>query len=329
MLELKNVHLSYGPNEVLKGISLNIGQGEIICLLGQSGSDKTSLLRVIAGLEQETRGSIVLAGERINGQKPQQRHVGLMFQDYALFPHMSVAENIAFGLRSGKMDAQQVRQRVDELLHLVRLDGYQDRPIDQLSGGEQQRVALARSLAPRPRLLMLDEPLGSLDASLRETLVKEVHDIIKLAGLTAIYVTHDQQEAFVIADRIAIMQHGQIEQIATPQELYYRPHSRFVVEFLGLHNVVSADCEAIRGLLPDDTSREFLIHPKGISLADEGPNAVVTEVIFSGDRTAVTVEVPSCGSWRFLVYDPLIRLDVGQQVYLHIDHEFIIPLANK
>lgn len=329
MLELKNVHLSYGPNEVLKGISLNIGQGEIICLLGQSGSGKTSLLRVIAGLEQETRGSIVLAGERINGQKPQQRHVGLMFQDYALFPHMSVAENIAFGLRSGKMDSQQVRQRVDEFLRLVRLDGYQDRPIDQLSGGEQQRVALARSLAPRPRLLMLDEPLGSLDASLRETLVKEVHDIIKLAGLTAIYVTHDQQEAFVIADRIAIMQHGQIEQIGTPQELYCRPHSRFVVEFLGLHNVVSADCEAIRGLLPDDTAREFLIHPKGISLADKGLNAVVTEVIFSGDRTAVTVEVPLCGSWRFFVYDPLILLDVGQQVYLHIDHEFIIPLANK
>jgi len=329
MLDLKNIHLRYDATEVLKGVSLHIKQGEIICLLGQSGSGKTSLLRVIAGLEQESQGSITLAGEPLNGLKPQQRQVGLMFQDYALFPHMTVAQNVAFGLQSETKNKQTVNQRVDELLHLVRLDGYQDRAIDQLSGGEQQRVALARSLAPRPRLLMLDEPLGSLDAGLRETLVRELHHIIKSANLTAIYVTHDQQEAFVIADRIAIMYQGTIAQIDTPQNIYYRPKSRFVVEFLGLQNIVTADCRLVMQLLDGQpNSDSYLVHPKGIFLADEGISANVVEITFSGDRTQLLVDVPQCGTWRFSVYDPAIHLEVGQQVFLNVDPQFIVPLES-
>lgn len=329
MLDLNNIHLRYDATEVLKGVSLHVEQGEIICLLGQSGSGKTSLLRVIAGLEQESQGSIVLADERINGLKPQQRRVGLMFQDYALFPHMTVAQNVAFGLQSETKNKQTVQQRVDELLHLVRLDGYQDRAIDQLSGGEQQRVALARSLAPRPRLLMLDEPLGSLDAGLRETLVRELHHIIKSANLTAIYVTHDQQEAFVIADRIAIMHRGTIAQIDTPQNIYYRPKSRFVVEFLGLQNIVTANCRPVRHLLDGQPNSDaYLVHPKGIFLASEGISAEVVEITFSGDRTQLLVDVPQCGTWRFFVYDPAIILEVGQHVFLNVDPQFIVPLES-
>lgn len=329
MLDLKNIHLRYDATEVLKGVSLHIEQGEIICLLGQSGSGKTSFLRVIAGLEQESQGSITLAGESLNGMKPQQRQVGLMFQDYALFPHMTVAQNVAFGLQSDTKNKRDIQLRVDELLQLVRLDGYQGRAIDQLSGGEQQRVALARSLAPRPRLLMLDEPLGSLDAGLRETLVRELHQIIKSAHLTAIYVTHDQQEAFVIADRIAIMHQGIIAQIDTPQNIYYRPKSRFVVEFLGLQNIVTAECGPVMQLLDSAPQNEvFLVHPKGIFLSDAGISAKVAEVTFSGDRTHLMVEVPQCGTWRFFVYDPAIRLEVGQQVSLRIDPQFIVPLES-
>ena len=202
MLDIINVTRAFDGQAVLRGINLPVDQGEIVCLLGPSGCGKTTMLRIVAGLEHADGGDVRINGNSIMATPVHQRDFGLMFQDFALFPHMNVAENVGFGLRMRPVADDQ--QRVDEVIRLVGLAGFEQRDVGELSGGERQRVALARSLAPRPRLLMLDEPLGSLDAALRTRLVVELRQIIKQIGLTAIYVTHDQEEAFAIADRIAI-----------------------------------------------------------------------------------------------------------------------------
>ena len=238
MLHAQSIHKQFDGNTVLDDVSLHIEEGEIVCLLGESGSGKTTLLRTIAGLEQSDSGEVLLDGDSLRGKPVHKRPFGLMFQDFALFPHMTVAENVAFGLKMQGIPTEEKTTRVAEMLKLVGLDGFGERSVNELSGGERQRVALARSLAPRPRLLMLDEPLGALDAALRDRLVTELRQIIKQVGLTAIYVTHDQHEAFAIADRIAVMHNGQLAQIATPQQLYQAPATRYVAAFLGFQNMV-------------------------------------------------------------------------------------------
>ncbi len=241
MLQLRNVTKSYdGTTPVLRGIDLDVAAGEIVCLLGPSGCGKTTLLRVIAGLEQAEQGKILLDGEALARLPVHRRNFGFMFQDFALFPHQSVEENIGFGLQMAGASAAQIRQRVDEMLRLVNLDGYAKRSIFALSGGERQRVALARSLAPNPRLLMLDEPLGSLDRALREELMNELRQILKQVGVTALYVTHDQEEAYAVADRLVVMNRGRIEQIGPPAALYQQPATEFVARFLGFHNLLPA-----------------------------------------------------------------------------------------
>jgi len=203
MLSIQNIQRTFDGTPVLRGIDLEVGSGEIVCLLGPSGCGKTTLLRIIAGLETHDTGTLLWKGEALGSVPVHRRGFGLMFQDFALFPHMNVAANIQFGLEMQRISSIELRRRVEEVLKLVNLEGFEARDISQLSGGEKQRVALARSLAPNPQLLMLDEPMGSLDAALRDELVSELHQIIKSLGLTAIYVTHDQKEAFAIADRIA------------------------------------------------------------------------------------------------------------------------------
>lgn len=238
MLMIINVSKAYTPETpVLQNINLTIQEGEIVCLLGPSGCGKTTLLRIVAGLEQPDRGQITLSGRDLSRAPVHQRNFGLMFQEFALFPHRTVAENVAFGLRMAGMRRTQITQRVQEVLALVNLEGYGERSIFALSGGERQRVALARSLAPHPRLLMLDEPLGSLDRTLREELMVELRTILKEVGVTALYVTHDQQEAFAVADRLVVMRQGQIEQIGTPPVIYHTPANAFVARFLGFHNL--------------------------------------------------------------------------------------------
>lgn len=244
LLRIANVHKSYADLPVLAGIDLAVDEGEIVCLLGPSGCGKTTLLRIVAGLERPDQGELHFAGEDLRRIPVHRRHFGLMFQEFALFPHKSVGENVAFGLRMAQMSADQIERRVAEMLTLVDLKGYQQRSVHELSGGERQRVALARSLAPNPRLLMLDEPLGSLDRSLREELMAEVRTILKRVGVTALYVTHDQQEAFAVADRVVVMEKGHIEQIGTPEEVYERPATRFVARFLGLSNLLPATVTA-------------------------------------------------------------------------------------
>ncbi|GAB4578295.1 MAG: ABC transporter ATP-binding protein [Anaerolineales bacterium] len=243
-LSLINIHKSFGDTRALKGVSFEVARGEIGALLGPSGCGKSTLLNLIAGLDAPDAGEILWEGQALAGVPPHKRGFGLMFQDYMLFPHMNVGQNVAFGLRfiSHKLpqapkDSHEV-QRVRELLELVGMKGYETRDVSTLSGGEQQRVALARSLAPSPRLLMLDEPLGALDRALRERLLGELRGILRQLNQTAIYVTHDQEEAFAIADRIVILRAGQVEQIGTPQEIYCRPASPFVARFLGFGNLL-------------------------------------------------------------------------------------------
>jgi len=236
---------SFAQTPVLRGVDLTIHTGEIVCLLGPSGCGKTTLLRVIAGLEMPDTGRVVCEGVDITSVPAHRREFGLMFQDYALFPHMSVFDNIAFGLRMHHWPRPQIEQRIQELLDLVNLSGYAERKVHELSGGEQQRVALARSLAPQPRLLMLDEPMGSLDRVLRDRLLDELREVLGRLQQTALYVTHDQWEAFAVADRIVLMNEGVVEQGGTPDELYRQPASLFAARFLGFRNEFPARVLAV------------------------------------------------------------------------------------
>lgn len=224
--------------QILRNIELTINDGEIACLLGPSGCGKTTLLRIVAGLEEADSGQIFCEGENMASLPVHQRHFGFMFQDFALFPHKTVGQNIAFGLRMSGWARPDIEARVVEMLELVDLAGYEKRSPLSLSGGEQQRVALARSLAPNPRLLMLDEPLGSLDRALRESLMTELRLILKEVGVTALYVTHDQEEAYAVADTLVVMNRGNIMQSGAPIELYRRPANRFVARFLGFSNLL-------------------------------------------------------------------------------------------
>ncbi len=239
MLAIEQIEKAYSPGlPVLQDVSLEIAQGEVLCLLGPSGCGKSTLLRIVAGLETADRGTLTIDGRDLTTIPVHQRHFGLMFQEFALFPHRTVAENVAFGLRMAGKGRSEIAARIQEVLTLVDLRDYGHRSIFDLSGGERQRVALARSLAPRPRLLMLDEPLGSLDRTLRDELVAELRTILKEVHATALYVTHDQQEAFAIADRLVVMRAGRIAQIGTPYTVYHAPANAFVARFLGLTNLL-------------------------------------------------------------------------------------------
>lgn len=249
LLQVEHVDKSFGDASVLRDVSFQINAGEILCLLGPSGCGKSTLLRIIAGLERADAGRVIFDGRDQIEVEVHERGFGLMFQDFALFPHKNVIDNVAFGLRMQQLQTGEVHRRSSEALHMVGLTGFETRDVNELSGGEKQRVALARSLAPQPKLLMLDEPLGSLDRTLREGLMSELRRILKAAGLTSIYVTHDQQEAFAVSDRAAIMNAGRIVQIGTPREVYRAPASAWIARFLGLSNV-------LEGVLRDDGTIE-------------------------------------------------------------------------
>lgn len=242
LLQVDRVSKGYAGTAVVRAVSFSLHEGEILCLLGPSGSGKTTLLRLLAGLEQPDSGRLLLSGRDIAATPPHKRRFGMMFQEYALFPHKNVADNIRFGLEMAKWSPDKQQQRIREMLTLVGLEGKEQRRIDELSGGERQRVALARSLAPQPRLLLLDEPLGSLDRVLRDRLAGEIRSILKDQQVTAIFVTHDQTEAFAVADTVAILQRGRLEQFAAPEEVYRRPKTATVAAFLGFRNLI--DCRS-------------------------------------------------------------------------------------
>jgi ABC-type Fe3+/spermidine/putrescine transport system ATPase subunit len=238
LLQVSHLSKAFDGKPTLDDVSFAVEAGDILCLLGPSGCGKTTLLRIIAGLETADSGTITFDGQDVHNIPVHQRHFGLMFQDFALFPHKNIWDNVIFGLRMQHLPADQIQQLGHEALEMVGLNGFAQRNVHQLSGGERQRVALARSLAPQPKLLMLDEPLGALDRQLREELMIELRHILKAARLTSIYVTHDQAEAFAVADRVAVLNAGRIEQIDTPAAVYARPASEFVARFLGMPNVI-------------------------------------------------------------------------------------------
>ncbi len=264
----------------LDSVDVEVGGGEVVALLGPSGCGKTTLLRVVAGLVAADAGRVVLDGIDLTGVPAHQRGVGLMFQDYALFPHRDVGGNVEFGLRMAGVDAEARRARVAEVLELVGLPGWERRPVGPLSGGERQRVALARALAPSPRLLLLDEPLGALDRTLRDRLVPELGALFREVGVSVVHVTHDQGEALALADRVVVMDHGTVVQEGSPAELWARPASAFVARFLGFANLVEGE------------SGPVLVRPEAVRLVapTEGrSDATVVSVVFKGDHSIVSV----------------------------------------
>ncbi|MGW0914854.1 ABC transporter ATP-binding protein [Streptomyces sp. NPDC002784] len=302
LLSLENATVRFGGRAVLDAVDLAVAEHEVVCVLGPSGSGKSTLLRVVAGLQPLDAGRVSLDGRDQGGVPAHRRGVGLMFQDHQLFPQRDVGGNVAFGLRMHGASRRQQAERVRELLDLVGLPEAEGRAVAALSGGEQQRVALARALAPSPRLLMLDEPLGQLDRSLRERLVVELRELFSELGTTVLAVTHDQGEAFALADRVVVMRDGRIAQSGTPLEVWQRPADEFVARFLGFDNVVpatvsgqAADTPWGKLPVPDDTaegSRTLLVRPAGVRLvaADQGLPCTVAARTFKGTHVAVHLQ---------------------------------------
>jgi putative spermidine/putrescine transport system ATP-binding protein len=299
-VSLRGLRKSFGSVEAVAGVDLDVADGEFFAMLGPSGSGKTTVLRLIAGFEAPTAGAVELGGRDVTPLAPFERDVNTVFQDYALFPHMNVIENVEYGLRVKKVRRAARRERAAQALHSVRLEGYEGRRPAQLSGGQRQRVALARALVNRPRVLLLDEPLGALDLKLREEMQIELKAIQREVGITFLFVTHDQEEALTMSDRVAVFNHGRIEQIGSPAEIYERPATAFVAGFVGTSNIISG--EAARSLLGRDGT--FSVRPEKLRvvLGDETPGpeehsaaGTVREVVYTGPATRFVVDLDAGG----------------------------------
>jgi putrescine transport system ATP-binding protein len=341
LLRIEAVVKKFGPVRAVDTLSLDIRSGEFFALLGPSGCGKTTLLRMLAGFETPDEGRILLDGKDIAQVLPHQRPVNMMFQNYALFPHLSVRDNVAFGLKRARLPRSEIAARVAELVALVRLEGLEKRKPDQLSGGQKQRVALARSLARRPQVLLLDEPLAALDKKLRESTQAELMEVQRRLGMTFIIVTHDQEEAMTVADRIGVMDNGRLEQVATPRQLYEAPNSRWIAEFVGDINIFDGEVESreahrlmiatrdagtIVAAEPRQpvtkTSLCVAIRPEKVKLSRRGPasdavnahainrlEGIVTEVSYLGGLTTYKVKLDSGGTLRSSMANTT-RLDI-------------------
>jgi len=307
-VRLEDLRRSYAGVTALNGLSLTLAPGELVALLGPSGCGKTTAMRLVAGLEEANSGRVMFGGKDVTGLPASKRDVGMVFQAYSLFPHMTAGQNVEFGLSLHNVDGAERKKRVDEMLELVGLSGYANRYASQLSGGQQQRVALARALAIKPTVLLLDEPLSALDAKVRSRLRDEIRRVQLEAGVTTLFVTHDQEEALAIADRVGVMRAGQLEQLGSPTEIYTRPATPFVAEFVGLTNRIPGTVKfgmvEVRGTELPLVQRDVptgpgiaLVRPEAVSLASEGDSVpgpligTVIAVAFLGATSRVTVDL--------------------------------------
>ncbi len=339
MLQLLDITKDYENRPLLRGISFSVAAGETVCLLGASGSGKSTLLRIIAGLEPPEQGMVYWQGQDLTAVPAHLRNFGLVFQDYALFPHLSVFENVAFGLKMQNLPGTEIKRRAREAMAQVNLSGFEGRRVTELSGGEQQRVALARALAPRPRLLMFDEPLGALDRALRDHLQDELRGILHATGIPAIYVTHDQEEAFAIADRVLLLHDGKIVREGSPSEVWNEPGSAWAARFLGLGNIIAGVVALNVGMLSVETEAgvfglgcghahqagekvNLLLRPSGVrSGADGNLRGSVADVSFHQDQFKVTLEN---SLYFYLPEAPR----VGEEIRLRVLQSGIQCLAN-
>ncbi len=336
MLVLEGLSARFGEHQAVDRVSLSVADGELVSILGPSGSGKTTLLRLIAGLERPSEGRVLLDGRDLAGVAAHRRGIGLMFQDFALFPHRDVGANVAFGLRMQGLDAGVIKSRVAEVMELVGLPGTERRAVATLSGGEQQRVALARAIAPQPRLLMLDEPMGSLDRELRDRLPLELRAIFETLGVTVLYVTHDQEEAFAVADRTVVLRDGHVEADGSPEELWTHPPTAFLARFLGFHNVAEAEVRDGVAITPwgrvplpadvPDGNATLLLRSDALRIAVDGPiHGVVSSRRFRGDHVLLTVTVGDAASLEVAV--PIgSALKVGDSLELAVDPDAIVVL---
>ncbi len=323
-LEITNVCKNFDAFVALKDINLTVGEHEFVCLLGPSGCGKTTLLRIIAGLLPLASGSLSFAGRDLSQVPARERDFGIVFQSYSLFPNMTAAQNIGYGLRIRREPAARIKARTEELLNLIKLTHLAERYPWQLSGGQQQRVALARALAVDPKLILLDEPLSALDARVRSEMRIEIRDVQRRLGIPTIMVTHDQEEALMLADRIVCMNNGGIEQVGSPQELYLRPQTRFVADFVGISNLlptawVRTHLPALLDTRPPgaDEALEACVRPENVGLQpDEASDAVVTAVTFLGNLSRLRID------WlgrKFIVEAPhATSVQTGSRVRLQI-----------
>lgn len=335
IIDLRNIAVSFDGEEILKNINLYIRDGEFITFLGPSGCGKTTTLRIIAGFLEPDGGDVIFDGKKINGVPPHKRKVNTIFQRYALFPHLNVAENIAFGLKLKKMPKDKIEKKVSEMLSLVNLKGFEHRNINSLSGGQQQRVAIARALAVDPKVLLLDEPLGALDLKLRKDMQVELKKIQQSLGITFIYVTHDQEEALSMSDTIVVMDNGKIQQIGTPTDIYNEPKNAFVADFIGESNIVD-------GIMKEDKIVEFSGHifdcldggfsknePVDVVVRPEDVDVVavekgmltgtVTSVTFKGVHYEIIVDI---GGFLWMIQSTDIQY-VGDKIGLFIEPDAI------
>lgn len=306
LIELDNLTKEYNGQVVLKGIHLDINEKEFVTLLGPSGCGKTTTLRIMGGFEEANGGTVLFDGQDISGLPPYKRELNTVFQKYALFPHMDVFDNIAFGLKIKKMDKDTIKHKVNRMLELVGLAGYGQRNINQLSGGQQQRVAIARALVNEPKVLLLDEPLGALDLKLRKIMQIELKNIQQEVGITFVYVTHDQEEALTMSDTIVVMNEGQIQQIGSPIDIYNEPENRFVAQFIGESNIIEGTF--IKDFLVEFDGKQFecvdkgfdegqdvdiVLRPEDLDIVDVGNGlieGVVTSIVFKGVHYEIIVE---------------------------------------
>ena len=314
IIDLKNISVTFGSNQILKNLNLYIRDKEFITFLGPSGCGKTTTLRIIAGFIEPDEGDVIFEGKKINGVPPHKRQVNTVFQRYALFPHLNVYENVAFGLRIKKVPEKQIKETVEEMLALVNLTGFNKRNINSLSGGQQQRVAIARALAVKPRVLLLDEPLGALDLKLRKDMQNELKKIQQRLGITFVYVTHDQEEALSMSDTVVVMDGGVIQQIGTPLDIYNEPKNAFVADFIGESNILDGvmidDClvdfsghrfECLDKGFGKNEAVDVVVRPEDVDVVEPAKGmlcGVVTSVTFKGVHFEIIVDI---GGFKWMI----------------------------